>query len=187
MRPITTRVAVILTCGLLGGLATSWAQPRPDADGATRLTPATFADAPPSIRQALADEACRIPQAWGHEGPHNIIQGAFATAEQTDWAALCSRNGASEVLLFWGGPIRCPPLPGPRQDSDYLRETAGDGQLFARALASVPAGLLAQYWTSPDARSGTTPTHDAIADAVQEGDATAFYCDNGRWVTFVAG
>ena len=154
------------------------------ADEIVRLAPTVFEKVPPAIRKALSDQGCSIPQTWGNDRPHNVVSGEFAAQGQTDWAALCSRHARSTIVVFWGGPARCPPLTVSRPDRTFLQYTGpADGILFSRGLSPVPASALARYPVSderPDELS-----HDAISDGFLDKGATAYYCHDGRWSEFV--
>jgi hypothetical protein len=64
-------------------------------DGIKRLPPSAFPQLPPSLRQALEQRGCRIPQLWGGwlTKRHNVIRGAFLEKNRIDWAVLCSLQG----------------------------------------------------------------------------------------------
>ena len=68
-----------------------------------RLHPDAFGDVPPSVRRELVRLGCTIPQTFGSDRPHNIISGRFMSPARTDWAALCSRDRISTILVFPAG------------------------------------------------------------------------------------
>jgi len=77
------------------------------------LSPSAFPQVPQVIRRALESRGCVIPQFRFPHNPnrvHNVIRGSFARRGQVDWAVLCSRQGRSSIMIFWGGPVRCPPM-----------------------------------------------------------------------------
>lgn len=158
---------------------------RPPSD-IERLAPSDFTDLPPDVASALERRRCRIPQAWGDDDPHNVVSGFFAREGQTDWAALCSVDEASNVVVMWGGPARCPsPIEDPVADSLYLVRSGMDGLVFSRGLASV--GIDLRYWEPLDDPDEGPLDHDAISDAFYEKGATAYYCRDGSWLRFVSG
>ncbi len=74
-----------------------------------RLEPAEFTDIPIKIIKELEQRNCTIPQPDHSGGHRNVIQGKFVKPKQRDWAILCSRNGVSSILVFWGGKAQvCP-------------------------------------------------------------------------------
>jgi hypothetical protein len=151
-----------------------------------RLSPADFPDVPDTVRNHLVELGCSIPQGWGDPDPHNVVSGRFASPEQTDWAALCSRDGTSAVVVLWGGPVACPAPLAPMPDRNFLQDLGQDGIHFSRGLSAIPADRLSRHWTP----SGDAPPQigrDALADAFFEKGATAYYCHEGRWLEFTAG
>ena len=123
-------LVLLLLFGAASAAAHTQASWNVAADEIVRLEPAVFENVPPAIRKALSDQGCSIPQTWGNARPHNIVSGAFAAPEQNDWAALCSRNARSAVVVFWGGPARCPPLTASRPDRSFLQDTGTRGILL---------------------------------------------------------
>jgi hypothetical protein len=116
------------------------------ADSAVlRLEPHLFVQLPSTIRDSLATRRCRLPQAsWFDENPHNVVQGHFAGPDQTDWAVLCSRAQQSVILVFWGGPIRCPGEFSSSADRDWL-QGVGEGVIgFSRLITPIDAQRVLQ-------------------------------------------
>ena len=136
------------------------------AEEIVRLSPMVFENVPLDIRQALSDQGCSIPQThifWGIDRPHNIVLGEFAAPGQTDWAALCSHHARSTIIVFWGGPARCPPLAVERPDRSSLQTMGPHGILFSRGLFPVPASALVRPPVA--AELANKLSHDAISDA----------------------
>ncbi len=174
------------TAALLLGLSVSSAAAQSVWDIAEgkieRLVPDAFPQLPDDVRATLEHEGCRVPQAWGEDEPHNVVNGSFAVTGQTDWAVLCSVNGRSSILVFWGGAATCPsPLAASLPDRSFLQQTGVDGILFSRGIAAIT--LRERYWPI-DESLPDGPTHDAITDAFYEKGATAYYCKDGTWLTF---
>ena len=75
------------------------------AAAVVRLPPSAFAGLPDSVARDLERRGCTVPQPW--EGfatqPANVISGEFRKPGQTDWAVLCSVEGATSLLIFWNG------------------------------------------------------------------------------------
>jgi hypothetical protein len=55
-----------------------------------------------------------------------LISGSFAKPGQIDWAAICSRNGESSVVVFWGGSPTSTTILNPTKDRDWLQGEVGD-------------------------------------------------------------
>jgi len=82
--------------GLLAGVAFAPAF----ADPVTRLPPAQFSRIPVSVRAGLDGLGCTVPQTFLARGPENVVAGSFTHPRAKQWAALCSRDGFSEILIF---------------------------------------------------------------------------------------
>jgi hypothetical protein len=129
-----------------------WGKPVHPRHEPVRLPPTAFRELPKALARELQKFACTIPQVSGVAEPHNVIRGEFAKAGQTDWAALCSKDGTSTVLVFWNG--------GKRNPARIAR--AEDGDLFARRITAV---------------SRENMDHQGIGD----GSAIHYY-SGGKWV-----
>jgi len=96
----------------------TWGKPVQPRREPVRLPPAAFRELPGGLVRELQKLGCTIPQASGATQPHNVIRGEFAKPGKTDWAALCSKDGASTVLVFWNGRRRNPGRIARAQDVD---------------------------------------------------------------------
>ena len=136
------------------------------------------------MQNSLVELGCAIPQAWGNPDPHNIVRGNFADPSQTDWAALCSRGGESELVVIWGGPASCPTPLAQVPDRNYLQNVGTDGILFSRGIGAAASNLLSQFWTYAGQGEPPPLVHDALTDAFYEKGGIAYYCHEGRWIEF---
>lgn len=106
------------------------------------LRPDDFKAAPAQVRSNLNQRHCLVPQDVETAGLQNLIQGQFAKEGQRDWAAYCSVNGKSRVVVVWGGPSRCSGEPfglnNPVADDQLYRDA--DAQQLGRR---PPAG---SFW-----------------------------------------
>jgi hypothetical protein len=87
----------------------------------------------------------------------------FAKKGQLDWAALCSTNGASSILIFWGGPKNCPDEISNKGDRDQLQRLAS-GVEYSRMIGSVGEKEILQFH---DVFGGPKPPpidHEGIDD-----------------------
>jgi cytochrome c len=132
-------------------------QPRHDP---VRLPPAAFRELPKGLVRELQKLGCTIPQTSGVTVPHNVIRGEFKESGKTDWAVLCSKGGASTVLVFWNGRKRNPGRVG----------RGGDGDLFARKITAVGRKEIEKYYQAP-------VDHEGIRD----GSAIHYYV-RGKWL-----
>ena len=159
----------------------------------SRLAAGAFPQLPDVFARELEALGCLIPQSYGDSSPHNVIRGQFAARGQEDWAALCSRDRASVILVHWGGSARCPRevtgtdgavIAGP--DRDFL-QGIGSGRIgFSRMLATTDS--YHEYETAKDSVEVIeTPRrvkldHDGIEDAFLEKGSTVWYCRGGKWI-----
>lgn len=169
--------------------------------GINRLSPYDFAEVPIEVREMLVEMGCTIPQIpddWPGEKPMNVISGEFAVKGQDDWAALCSRDGGSAIIVLWGGDVNCPSVAeAPRPDRGYL-QTGGPpivdgyatGVIFSRAISTIPPDIPALhtidevYRMKGDERLPDVRTHDAINDYFLGKAGSALYCHDGKWIEF---
>ena len=153
------------------------------------LRPDDFKTVPARVRSKLNEGQCLIPQDAENAVPHNIVSGEFARQGQRDWAAYCSVQGKSKVMVVWGGPSQCSGSPfdaGPVRDSTLssdLDDAAGNephGSFWT--LSAIPhAELLARLkLINPDGKLLKSATRDALARNSTVG-GNAVDCHNGHW------
>ncbi|MEJ2147597.1 MAG: hypothetical protein P8020_20950 [Acidobacteriota bacterium] len=150
-----------------------------------RLPPSAFPALPKEVAGQLERRGCLIPQASFYDPePHNVISGEFARRGQTDWAVLCSVEGQSKILVFWGGPARCPDSLPHGEDRGCFQDVMGDGTMayscvIFRADEKYIKDKLALYGQSDAA---PVIDHDGINDAFAEKASSVRYCHDGRWL-----
>lgn len=151
------------------------------ARAATRLSPSAFPGLPTRVVDALRASGCAVPQ-YRFDGDtlaNNVIQGEFARAGQTDFAALCSRKGRTSVHVVWGGPTRCADETKTGADVDAM-VGAGDELVYARQIRPVGREEAATFaWLRASGLSGIE--HDAILHSVGEYQSSVLYCRDGEW------
>jgi hypothetical protein len=133
------------------------------------IAPAKFPGLPKDIVQKLTERNCKIPQSPEIQEPHNVVKGEFAKPGQTDWAALCSKDGKSSVLIFWGGSAPCPAeLRAPELDQGYL-QGMGEGKIaYSRIIAALKPGKKQKLYGLDDGFSGK--------------GSTTYVCRKGKWI-----
>lgn len=136
-----TRLVLVATLGLF---ARGSPQDFGKADLATkRLAPAMFASLPPAIRRELEKRGCTIPQSFTATRPGNIISGRFTSAAKTDWAALCSVNRMSSILVFRSGSVSSVAELANFPDSIFLQVVGPNDAIgYSRAIVAVTAGYI---------------------------------------------
>ena len=163
-----------------GQTADQWANA---AQAIRRLAPAAFPHLPATVRQALEQRGCTVPQTFIDPGPHNVVRGHFARPRQTDWAVLCSRQDTSVVLVFWAGRATASAALNPQPDATFLQGIGGGAIGFSRVLGVARASRIRRYAKD---RGGLLPTrmdHDGLEDAFAEKASTIAYWDEGHWLS----
>ena len=156
------------------------------ADRATRrLAPALFVDVPRPIRDDLERRGCTIPQTYLATRRVNIISGRFTSRNQIDWAALCSRNLESVILVYRAGSPSNVAVLAPQADRNFLQTIDGAGRIgFSRELGAVGATFIREH-NHPD---GTVKlpvlNHEGINDMFLEKASVVWYWHDGRWLEF---
>jgi hypothetical protein len=114
--------------------------------------------------------------------PNNLISGEFAAKGQKDWAALCSRNGSSSILVLWGGDSRCDGVLADGADSLFMQKDADGIQIYSRAISPVGRE---QMLKRKEAFGGSVPlplVHEGIDDAFLGKASVTHYCNRGKWL-----
>ena len=132
-----------------------------------RLPPAAFRELPKNLVRELQKLGCTIPQASGVTVPHNVIRGEFAVTGKTDWVVLCSKGGASTVLVFWNGRKRNPGRIG----------RAEDGDLFTRQITAVGRKEIEEHYRTQSGQKPPPIDHQGIRDG-----SLIHYYFRGKWL-----
>ena len=145
------------------------------------LPPASFTEVPAAIRSDLQRRHCLIPQTYEARTPENVIHGAFREKGSSDWAALCSQNGTSTLLIYWDGSATKPAETAAQLDTDTA-DPHNETNLLGYARGIDPATpksineILANKPYGPF-------DHDGIRDAHIEKSSVIHYFKNGTWMT----
>lgn len=189
-----SHTSIILRLSLVGcALMTSplvHAQPPQAAwdranESTVRLEPRAFSKLPSSVRVALERRGCTVPQTFEGERPENVVRGHFKGGTQTTWAALCSRNRRSAVLVFHGRDFGQIDELADAADADYLG-TIGGGRIgFSRRLTTIGAKRIKRFADSGDDPVPQTIDHDGIDDAWVGKGSVIWYWHGGKWIWLV--
>jgi hypothetical protein len=148
-----------------------------------RLPPSTITELPREIASSLETQGCTIPQVYDRTQPSNVIKGSFADRGQTDWAVLCSRNGRSSLLIFWGGPSRCPPQPLDAADRDFLQGVLlGDVAGYSRQIDAIGRDRIVEFYFNVEGGFLPSVDHQAIEHMFVDKSSVAYYCYRGKWL-----
>jgi hypothetical protein len=146
------------------------------------LSPSAFTEAPSSIRRELVNRGCSIPQPFGSTRRANLIRGDFYGDGHVSWAALCSRNQSSSILVFRNPETVEVAELGRRPDTDYLQEVEPGRAGFSRQITvASPRFILERYRAS----GGPKPpnlSHSGINDAFLDKASVVWFWQRGRWL-----
>lgn len=163
-----------------------------------RLAPAAFEKVPAAIRKGLSDLGCSIPQAWGNavgkndhgcslppprgsDRPHNVVSGEFMEAGQTLWAALCSRNRTSAIIVIdENGRVRAKLASAP--DRSYLQGIGCGKIAYSRWLSPAGADFILSVYHAYGGRKPPPIDHQGIDNAFLEKASTVHYFHEGKWL-----
>jgi len=111
-----------------------------------------------------------------------VIRGSFIRAGQVDWAALCSRELTSAILVFRNGNPGAVEELARRADADFLQGIGANQIGFSRAISVASAGFIQQHhgWYG-----GAVPPplrHVGINDAFVERASVVWYWHRGKWL-----
>lgn len=140
-----------------------------------------FPELPAAIQERLTRRGCLIPQTYEAHRPENVVHASLERRGSSDWAVLCSANGAVSLLVFLA---------------------SGDGE--ATVVATAPETSRLQIHAMSDvmgfnwAIDAATPEqiheaqldmhhppprvdHDGLADSVVEGKTVYRFFAHGAW------
>jgi hypothetical protein len=151
-----------------------------------RLSVSSFPAAPKQVSDWLKTQECSIPQAEvdaNHKTTaNNLISGEFAAKGQKDWAALCSHNGLSAIVVLWGGESRCGGALAVSADNHSMQTGVGGKWIYSRLISAIgPQQILKRQ----KAFGGSVPSplvHQGIDDAFVGKASVTYYCHKGTWL-----
>lgn len=148
-----------------------------------RLSPQEFAELPQNLKDDLEKRGCLIPQVFGIDKKHNVISGEFTQKGQKDWAALCSKNEETSILIFWEGSETNINEISPAPESAYMQGMAGDGTMgFSRAIDTVGKDYIMSHYKEYGGAKPPKLEHDGINDAFVEKASAVLYFHQGKWI-----
>ena len=145
------------------------------------LPPASFTEIPSTIRSDLQKRHCLIPQTYEARSPENVIHGAFREKGSSDWAALCSQNGTTTLIIYWSDSAAKPVELAAQLDTDTAdphNETKMLG--YARGIDPAPPASLSEIIAN---KPYGPFDHDGIKDAHIEQSSVIHYFKGGTWMT----
>lgn len=181
-RRMTPFLATVLFASL--SIAAATAAPLPGArgeDGVRRLSPSAFLDIPAWLVSALNSASCEIPQFGLERRANNIVAGRFIKASRIDWAAICSSEGTSKILIFsrvQSVPVNVLSLGRDKQglyDTGYGFEYGTDVWRISASAARTAARRF-------DERLPDSVRTAGILIGKSESAASALFFHQGKWI-----
>ncbi|HLX46552.1 MAG TPA: hypothetical protein VKR43_24055 [Bryobacteraceae bacterium] len=147
-----------------------------------RLNPVAFRELPKNLSAELERRGCTIPQVPMIAGPHNVIQGEFAKPGQKDWAALCSVNRVSSILVFWNGSEVRPAEIEKMKDIDRLQSWTDQQMVYSRAITATDEKNIMKYYNAFGGEKPPPIDHQGIDDAFVGKASVIRYFYRGAWL-----
>src|SRR5437867_3274562 len=146
-----------------------------------QLSPAAIPGLPANLVKELERRGCTIPQEAPTKKSSNVIKGAFAKPGQTDWAALCSVNGVSTILVFWKGSEKNPAAIAPMEDRIYIQGFKKDGFSSSRGIRTVAKDFIRRHHDTYGGPRLPRIDHQGIDDMFVGKASVVWYYYNGQW------
>lgn len=162
----------------------------------TRRPISDFTQLPPPVAKELTRRNCTIPQV-GY-GKHldknfsNIISGEFKKKGQTDWAALCSVDKKSVILVFWDGSAReVDQIGKPIKDTRWVQmgtslNSSGEVEhsfLYVYKISTIRPDKIKEYFEYEGSKTLPSLTHQGIVESGDKG-SQLHYWHEGQWMSF---
>jgi hypothetical protein len=148
----------------------------------TRLHSSDFPQLPPNIAKELQRRNCAIPQPPMVKGRQNVVKGEFAKPGQTDWAVLCSANGAASILVFWNGSESNPAQIEARQEEVDMQSWTNNKMVFSRMIAPIDKPKIMEYYNAFGGEKPPPMDHQGIEDSFVGKASVVLYFYRGKWL-----
>jgi len=148
----------------------------------TRLPPSAFPELPKRIIQELERRGCTIPQVSADKKQQNVIKGEFTSNGRTDWAALCSLNRVSTILIFRNASEREPLELAPQSDAGNLQSGSGDAIEYSRVISPVGRDYILKHYRAYGGAKPPAIDHQGISDAFVGKASVVHYFYAGKWL-----
>jgi hypothetical protein len=141
----------------------------------------SFPSLPQAVAEQLTQRNCMIPQTYEAHMPENVVHASLERTNSSDWAVLCSTQGAVSLLIFFGSNGAHPSVLATSSATDHLQ-------------AHDPTGVLGFNWgidpASPErihqAQYGLKKRlplldHDALADSTIDHRILYHFYSKSAW------
>ena len=163
-------VALVAICGTAAA-QTTIEEVRKKWPDLRYIEPSQLRELPEAVRADLEKLGCRVPKFMKWDARHNVIQGQFFKAGQTDWAVLCQIGDKNGILLYPNGKSAELPM---------LRAEAGDP---TRTIHVVSPFVLQKRAVRDHPDDPPPPfDHDGIEDSPIQKAGRVLYFSDDEWV-----
>ena len=139
-----------------------------------------FPQLPPAVQDALTRRGCLIPQTYEAHGPENVVHASLESRGSSDWAVLCSANGAVSLLVFFAGSGE-PTVLATAPETERL-QSHGSSDVLGFNWAIDPASPEDVHEAQLGMRHPPPRLdHDAIADSVIDGRTIYHFYSMSAW------
>jgi hypothetical protein len=150
-----------------------------------RLLPlASFPSLPAEVTAQLEQRKCMIPQTYEARAPENVVHASLERKGSSDWAVLCSVNGATTLYVFFQSQPGAPVALRHQRDTEWLGSEVLGAYGAAWGIARRSPSQIRQMQLH---RNGMTAKsdidHDGIEDAFIEKSSMTHYFQDGSWIT----
>jgi len=145
------------------------------------LPASSFPDLPAAVRAELDSRGCIIPQTYEAHRPENVIHASLERPGTSDWAVLCSLNGTTSLLVFFGSAPTQPFVLASAPETEQLQLNTATG-VMGFNWAIDPASPQRIH----EAQTGLVPRppiidHDALADSTVDRRTIYHFYAKGGW------
>jgi hypothetical protein len=106
----------------------------------------------------------------------------FSRTGQIDWAALCSHERDSSIVVFRGGDPKDVAEIAVRPEADFLQTVTGDQIGFSRAISAASPEYIRELYRRYGGPTPPSLTHAGINDAFVGKGSIVWYWHEGRWL-----
>ena len=147
-----------------------------------RLRLSEFSQVPETVIKKLKQQGCEVPQVYDTRQPGNLVHGHFSNKSSDDWAALCSKNGKSSIVVIWQKGSPCPSRFNEKADRDCLQGVGGDRVGFSRQISVAKTKTVLRHQKNYGGALPSRLDHDGLDDAFLEKESVTYFCESGEWL-----
>ena len=141
----------------------------------------SFPQLPPAVQATLTRRGCLIPQTYAAHQPENVVHASLERRGSSDWAVLCSVNGAASLLVFFASTNGDPTVLATAPETERL-QPHGSTNVLGFNWAIDPASPEAVHEAQLGMRHPPPRLdHDALADSVIDQRTIYHFYSKNAW------